>query len=398
MKTNQVMPDQIKEVVGDFAFLLDLDAARDSLKMLQHPLDDAEINYLIWYAVKCNPHTALLKALYDQGCRFEVASIPELLQVLSMGVAALSVPYTNPIRSITDNQRALELGVRIFTVDSLGEITRLSQAAHNLDIKVSELKIVLRLAVPGEFAAWDLSGKFGIALQDVNEYLSLMQLLNLELYGFSFHVGSQTVDPQAWVKGLETTAKAVDLSREYQFNPELIDIGGGFPVSYHRPDPDQDRKYAFEILQAVTVYWKDQESFLNLTLAIEPGRFIAAPAGRYVTKVIGTADRDNKRWVFTTVGSYNGPSEARDFMGKIKFPVITGSDESIPQIYTTITGPTCDAADIVVRDVLLPQTLSDDDVLEFIYTGAYSTPLASAFNGFATPPIFIVEDGQARAE
>jgi ornithine decarboxylase len=47
-----------------------------------------------------------------------------------------------------------------------------------------------------------------------------------------------------------------------------------------------------------------------------------------------------------------------------------------------IYGPTCDTLDKMPRPILLPQTLSDEDWIEFGMMGAYSCALRTAFNGF----------------
>src|ERR1041385_2261659 len=50
------------------------------------------------YAVKANPDRRVLKALIEEGCGFEIASVAELDLLLSLGVPAAEVFYSNPMK------------------------------------------------------------------------------------------------------------------------------------------------------------------------------------------------------------------------------------------------------------------------------------------------------------
>ena len=51
------------------------------------------------YAVKANPNPAVLRTLIDEGVGFEIASIAELDLLLSLGVPAAEIYYSNPVKS-----------------------------------------------------------------------------------------------------------------------------------------------------------------------------------------------------------------------------------------------------------------------------------------------------------
>ena len=59
--------------------------------------------------------------------------------------------------------------------------------------------------------------------------------------------------------------------------------------------------------------------------------------------------------------------------------------------HSSIWGPTCDGLDQVLEDVLLPEMKLGDWVV-FENMGAYTLPVASAFNGFPVPKVHIVSD------
>lgn len=389
------LSDALLGKVGSFALVLDPSMAVDAMGRLTNPLLRAGIKYRCWYAVKCNPQRELLEALRNAGCGFEVASIPELESVIGLGVDPADIPYTNPVRSIKNSAKALALGVRMFTLDSYGEIVRLSRAAELSKVPVSEIKVVVRIKVTGEHAVWDLSGKFGVEDSIGSHFFSQVIDAGFAFVGLSFHVGSQTVNPCAWVTGIEKVANAVVLANYLGATIDLVDIGGGFPVSYGDPGITQDNRAAHEIMSQVVATWKSYEHLTSLTLAIEPGRFVAAPAVRYVCSIIGETENDDHQWLFVTVGTYNGPSESRETAGRIACPILHHKGSGHLLIPTTVTGPTCDGADVLTRVANLPECLTDGDILELAYAGAYSLSTANSFNGFAPPPKFMLtEDGR----
>ena len=51
------------------------------------------------YAVKANPHPAVLRTLIEEGVGFEIASTAELDLLLGLGVPAEEIYYSNPVKS-----------------------------------------------------------------------------------------------------------------------------------------------------------------------------------------------------------------------------------------------------------------------------------------------------------
>src|SRR5437660_12287325 len=76
------------------------------------------------YAVKANPDRRVLKALIQEGCGFEIASIAELDLLLALGVPAAEIFFSNPVRSRDSIAYAVGKGVEWFVTDSLDEMRR----------------------------------------------------------------------------------------------------------------------------------------------------------------------------------------------------------------------------------------------------------------------------------
>src|SRR5260221_7469579 len=80
------------------------------------------------YAVKANPDRRVLKVLAQEGCGFEIASIAELDLLLSLGVPAAEIFFSNPVKSRDGIAYAAAKGVEWFVVDSQDEVRKVFEA------------------------------------------------------------------------------------------------------------------------------------------------------------------------------------------------------------------------------------------------------------------------------
>src|SRR5256885_3202908 len=118
------------------------------------------------YAVKANPDRRVLKALAQEGCGFEIASTAELDLLLSLGVPAEEIFFSNPVKSRDAIAYAAAKGVQWFVVDSADELRKV------FEVK-ADAKLYLRIAAPNIGSDWPLSGKFGAGVADAREIVAL---------------------------------------------------------------------------------------------------------------------------------------------------------------------------------------------------------------------------------
>ena len=324
------------------------------------------------YAVKANPDRRVLKMLMREGVGFEIASTAELDLLLSLGVPAAEVFFSNPVKSRDSIAYAAARGVEWFVVDSADELRRIHETKP-------DVKIYLRIAAPNIGSDWPLSGKFGAGATDVREIVALAARLGADLAGVTFHVGSQCRNPENWRVALEKARNLFDSMLKVGLKPRLINIGGGFPVRHVKPIP------SIEVIGAVVN--EALEAFPeDVRVIAEPGRYLVSDAGYFVCRVLGTATRAGKRWMYWDAGMFGGVIETTE---GLKYRIRT--DRSGPDIAWTVGGPTCDSVDIVMRDEPLPSDLQEGDFIYLRNAGAYTTAYASQFNGFPLPEVRVFE-------
>jgi len=323
------------------------------------------------YAVKANPDPRVLETLLEEGAGFEIASIAELDLLVSLGVPAADVFYSNPTKSRDFIVRAAAQGVEWFVIDSVEELRKI----HSIK---SDARLYLRIDTPNIGSDWPLAGKFGAHAGEAREIILTAARLKADLAGVAFHVGSQCRNPENWRVGIEKSRAAFDQMAKAGLNPRLLNIGGGFPVRHAKPLP------AIEVIGEVVN--RALEAFPTAVKVIaEPGRFLVSDAGYFVCRIMGTATRAGKRWMHLDAGLFGGIIETAE---GLKYKVRT--DRSGPDIPWNVAGPTCDSIDVVMRDEPLPSDLQEGDYIYLKNAGAYTTAYASNFNGFPLPEIRVI--------
>jgi len=352
--------------------VLDTDVVERSYLELAAGLDRAEI----FYAVKANPETAILRLLDRLGARFDVASKGEIDICLSLGITADRLSFGNTIKKAGDIAYAHRRGVRLFAFDSEAEMEKLAELAPGASV-------FCRLLVDGEGAEWPLSRKFGCSRRMARSLLLRARDLGLDAAGVSFHIGSQQTDLSQWDKVLADIAALYDELEGSGLAPWLLNLGGGFPARYQRDVPGP-REYGARVIAAVERHFAGRP----LRLIAEPGRGLVGEAGVIETEVVLVSTKDigeTTRWVYLDIGKFSGLAETME--EAIKYRLVTPHDgDEGPEGPVILAGPTCDSADVLYEKTAytLPLALKAGDRVRILACGAYTTTYSSvAFNGFA---------------
>ena len=326
------------------------------------------------YAVKALAHDAVIAALADEGCGFDIATGEELALLRRHAVAPARIIHTHPIKKPAEIAEARAAGVRTFVIDNAAELDKFAG---------TDARLLIRLAYRNAQAKSDLSSKFG-ACDHVAEQLVIRAVeRGVRIAGFSFHVGSQLDDPQRFASAVAETLALMDrLQQSLGVRFDTLDIGGGFPVAY-----DSTVAPLEDFAAAVRPLLEPRAG--DLEILAEPGRILTAESMTLVTSVVGVAERPDGRWYYLDDGVYGSYSNVvAEDVHPLVFPVAV--DESDAARWATLAGPTCDSADVIAREVLLPD-LQPGDLLVSPAMGAYTAVTATRFNGRTVTPIAVVD-------
>lgn len=349
--------------------LLRTSVIKNNLKRLRRALPGVEV----YYAVKANNHPAIIETLKDESCKFDISSVRELEQIIDSGVSASDTIHTNPIKSSTEIETSIELGEKIFVVDNICELEKFLPYR-------TPVKILLRFKTNSGQAVVDLSYKFGAEPVDILKMLDYLVEHDIQLAGFCFHVGSQCSNPDQYVHSIGLASELIIEAAKRGLKPEILDIGGGFPIEY------TDRVIGIEQIGAKINSALSKQIDPEIKIICEPGRFICGDAATLFCSVLGHAVRDGVRWYYIDDGLYGS------FSGRLfdhcSYHILTNRNSKWEK--AVLAGPTCDSFDVVYKDCLLPP-LEIGDQLIFPAMGAYCSVSSTEFNGLKRTETVVID-------
>ena len=332
----------------------------------------------VLYAVKTNPHPAVIQTLLESGInQFDVASIEEIKQIRKFTSTA-KCSYMHTIKSPESiNKAYFEYGIKTFSLDTKEELIKIIKNTNN----AKDLELFVRVAVSNEHAEIDLSKKFGVLTSEATGLLRLTKQYAKKI-GLSFHVGSQCMHPISYAKGIGEIGNII---KKTKIIPDYINIGGGFPAIYPDLVPQPLENYFEEIKKSLT----NLELEKLPELLCEPGRAIVAESGSTIVRV----NLRKKQKLYINDGTYGTLFDAGT--PNIVYPsrlIKNGNIISKKLTAFDFYGPTCDSMDYMKGPFLLPNSIKENDYIELGQLGAYGLTFRTQFNGFYSNEIYEVED------
>ncbi len=329
----------------------------------------------VLYAIKANPHPAVLKTLWNEGIRhFDVASIREV-ELIHQLFPAAKMFLMHPVKSRALIAKAYGYGIRDFSVDCEDELQKILECTNN----AKDLTVHVRLALPEGDADMPLSGKFGADRETAVALLQKARSVAKRL-GLCFHVGSQCRNVDNYDAAIGYARSVVDAAA---VAIDSIDVGGGFPVVY----PEMPIAPMSEFFQGIKASLTSH-GFDGLDVLGEPGRALCAEGGSSLVRVELRKGND----LYLNDGAYGSLFDAGQCSWK--FPVRLIRDGVVvnnrDQTGFRFFGPTCDSLDVMNGPFHLPSDVREGDWIEVQHLGAYGQALASSFNGFHSETACVV--------
>jgi ornithine decarboxylase len=332
------------------------------------------------YAYKANSSVFLIGALYGAGIRhFDVASLPELEDAATIPGAELH--FMHPVKSRSAIRRAYELGVRSFALDSEDELEKIVEETTGTKGPARDLKLFVRIAVRPKNSRVPLERKFGLQGVAAARLLVNTRQAAHEL-GVTFHVGSQTLTPDAYSNALEEVHRLVVQAGVVV---DRLDVGGGYPSCYADSKPAPLSSFMEEIIAGIEKMAVRED----VRLMCEPGRALVAEAESLIVRVDARRGND----LYINDGAYGTLFDAAHlgfvFPARlVSRPEIAGDTLAPFEMW----GPTCDSIDQMKGPFMLPATIKEGDYIEIGNVGAYGRAIAGSFNGYGIYDEVIFED------
>ena len=348
--------------------------SRSAIEQQWQALDSALAvqKHLICYAVKANSNLAVLNVLARLGSGFDIVSVGELERVLKAGGDAAKIVFSGVGKKASEMQRALEVGIKCFNVESLAELDRLNNVAGVLG-KVAPVSLRVNPDIDAETHPYIATGlnenKFGISFEDaIAGYDKAAAMAHLNVVGIDCHIGSQITSMLPFIDAIDRLMGLIQEIEATGITLEHIDIGGGLGIQYQDEMPPSAQEYADKVCEK----FADKED----ELILEPGRSIVGNAGVLLTQVEYLKETVDRNFAIVDAA-----------MNDLLRPSLYGAwHEILPLVeqqtqaeeYYDIVGPVCESGDFLGKERHL--TLQQGDLLAVCSAGAYGFTMASTYN------------------
>jgi diaminopimelate decarboxylase len=217
--------------------LYDARQISENIRAFQSTSQETDIKVEVCYAVKACGFPEIIKIAARSGAGADVASEYELATALEAGISASKLVIHGNAKSDDYLKRAVALDALI-VANHHTELDRIEAEAKK---QRKTGRVLLRLSgfdlgpvtARGIFTA-GIWCKFGEPVARVPSLLTaLKKWPSIDLIGFQVHIGSQVSEVEPYLEVLGVMAELAFLYREVIGRPlQVIDLGGGFPVSY----------------------------------------------------------------------------------------------------------------------------------------------------------------------
>ncbi len=290
MKIPFVTKEQLEQITAEYPtpfHLYDEKGIRQKARDL-HKAFAWNKGFKEFFAVKATPTPAILKILHEEGCGVDCASYVELLLSEKCGFDGTEMMFSSNDTPAEEFQFANQLGATI-NLDAYEHIEFLK----NLPDFVFPKTMSLRYNPGGVFAMGTKimdnpeESKFGMTKAQLIQGIKDLQKLGVKEFGMHSFLASNTVTndyyPELARKLFEL---ALEIRQETGITLDFINLSGGIGVNYR---PDEEANDIAKIGQGVHKAYEEiltANGIENLKIYTELGRFMLAPHGHLITKVL----------------------------------------------------------------------------------------------------------------
>ena len=356
---------------------------------------------VIRFAQKACSNTHILRLMREQGVKVDAVSRGEILRALAAGFK----PGAEPAEIV-------------FTADLFDQQTLATVIEHQIPVNAGSIDMLHQLgaAAPGH-PVWlrinpgfghghsnktntgGEQSKHGIWHAELRAALEAVRRHHLQLVGLHMHIGSG-VDyghlSEVCVAMVGLVREAVAAGHDLQ----AISAGGGLSIPYRDGEPVIDTGHYFGQWDAAR---KTAEALVGhqLSLEIEPGRFLVAESGVLLSEVRATKDAGSNHFVLVDAG-----------FSELMRPAMYGSFHAMtvlprnglakPARLSVVAGPLCESGDVFTQEdggVVLPRLLGGAEVGDLLVihaTGAYGASMSSNYNSRPLAAELLVDGDQER--
>lgn len=342
---------------------------------------------ILAYAVKANSNLSVVKHFAQLGSGADCVSIGEVRRALMAGIPKYRIIFSGVGKRDDEIREALMSDILYINVESEAELGRVEMIAGELGVK-ARISIRVNPNIDPKTHPYISTGlhdnKFGVEIVAAKRmYILAKNSSHLDPVGIHFHIGSQLTELEPIYEAAVIVADLLRSLQAIDIELKFFDIGGGLGVRYNDETTIAPYDYAQAILSAL--------KGLDITVICEPGRFLTANSGYFLTKVLYEKHNGAKRFVMVD-GAMNDLIRPSLYKAYHRIEALDKQGDETP---ADVVGPVCESGDFLAKNYPLP-SLEHNDLLVVHSAGAYGFGMGSNYNTRGRSAEIAVENGSDR--
>ena len=401
MKKPFVTLEQLQEIVQTYPtpfHLYDERGIRENARALYRTFS-WNPGFREYFAVKATPNPQILKLLKEEGCGVDCSSLCELLMAQRCGFSGEEIMFSSNDTPAEEFALAAQLGATI-NLDDLTHVDFLKDTIGYIPKKISCRFNPGGTFTLGEseegFQVMDNPGeaKYGMTRPQIAEAFRRLKELGAEEFGIHAFLASNTLSNDYYPALARILFQlAVEVREETGCRVTFLNLSGGVGINYR---PDQPANDISAIGAGVRRAYEEilvPNRMGDVSLCTELGRFMLAPYGHLVTRVIHQK-HTYKEYIGVDACAANLMRPA--MYGAYHHITVMGREDAPCDHKYDVTGALCENNDKFAVDRMLPE-IHIGDLLVIHDTGAHGHAMGYQYNGrLRSAEVLLQEDGSTR--
>ena len=355
--------------------------------------------YREYFAVKATPNPQILKLLKEEGCGVDCSSLTELMMAQRCGFSGDEIMFSSNDTPAEEFALAAKLGATI-NLDDISHIEFLKKTIGFIPKKISCRYNPGGTFTLGEseegFQVMDNPGqaKYGMTREQMTQAFRTLKELGAEEFGIHAFLASNTLSNEYYPALAAILFRmAAELKEETGCHITFINLSGGVGVPYRPDQPANDISVIGEGVRRAYEEILVPAGMGDVSLCTELGRFMLAPHGHLVTRVLHEK-KTYKDYIGVDACAANLMRPA--MYGAYHHITVMGKEDAPCDHMYDVTGALCENNDKFAVDRILPE-IQIGDLLVIHDTGAHGHAMGYQYNGrLRSAELLLQSDGSVR--
>jgi len=350
-------------------------------------------NFKVYFSVKTNFESEVLKKLKQLGAGMEIAGELDLLSVERAGVSPDEIVVDGPIKSDALLGEAISKKFHRINIESMDEMNRVNELSKKQGV-ITSVGVRIDPLVTNNYYDTVIDTykrKFGFQIHDALEQIrETSKFGNLKIEGLHANIGSQLITPKFHVKSLKKLMLLAMQLKQDGVAIKEINIGGGYPAVSMKSIRVARRIKISSILEKIGLFEMENPSIYDFgkeisgvyarmskeygiepSICSEPGRFLVSN----IMMLVGQIVLKKRKWIFTDISKNNIGDDI--FFAERRIEIANKIKEAKTQ-RINLAGPTLCTADVIGINVKAP-AITVGDTIAVLDVGAYCLARSNQF-------------------